>query len=55
MKRPKCGGKHRKKDCVKNSLGKQVKDLLSELALDGAQLEKKTILQEKLTPHAPAG
>ena len=29
---PKCGGKHRKKDCVKTSLGKQVKELISERA-----------------------
>ena len=48
-----CGGKHRKKDCVKNSLGEQVKELLSERALDDAQLEKiADILQEKLTTRA---
>ena len=51
---PKCGGKHRKKDCVKNSLGKQVKELISERAhLDDTHLEKiADILQEKLTARA---
>ena len=51
---PKCGSKHRKKDCVKNSLGKQAKELISERAhLDDAHLEKITdILQEQPTARA---
>ena len=51
---PKCSGKHRKKDCVKTSLGKQVKELISERAhLGDTYLEKIAgILQEKLTACA---
>ena len=48
-----CGGKHHKRDGIKNSLGKQVKELISERTLDDAQLEKiADILQEKLTARA---
>ena len=43
-----CGGKHRRPDCVK-----QVKGLLAERTLDDAQFEKiADILQEKLTARA---
>ena len=50
---PRCGGKIRKKDCMRNSLGKQIKELVSERALDDAQLEKITgILQAKLTARS---